>query len=63
MSLTFLSLLLCSYFGRVNVSEYYLAGVAEALQQHPKGDPKGIKAHFVMDESGLLSISNVRSQY
>ena len=47
------------YFGRQNVSEFYLAGVADALRQHSKGEPKGIKAHFTMDESGLLFITNV----
>lgn len=52
-------LLSSSYLGRLNLSEVYLAGVGEALQQHPQGEAKGIKAHFSMDESGLLNITNV----
>lgn len=50
---------LCSYLGRLNLTEVYLAGVGAALGQHPQGEAKGIKAHFNMDESGLLNITNV----
>ena len=39
----------------------YLAGVGDALQQHPQGEAKGIKAHFYMDESGLLNLTSVRA--
>ena len=48
-----------SYLGRVNLTEVYLAGVGEALEEHSRGEPKGIKAHFRMDESGLLQLVNV----
>ncbi len=48
-----------SNLGRLNLSEIYLAGVADALKQHPQGEAKGIKAHFYMDESGLLNLTNV----
>ena len=38
-----------------------MSGVSEALNSHKDGDPKGIKAHFRMDESGLLKLDYVRS--
>lgn len=49
-----------SYLGRLNISEVYLAGVGSALKEHSQAEPKGIKAHFNMDESGLLNLTNVR---
>ncbi|KAJ8949475.1 hypothetical protein NQ318_005942 [Aromia moschata] len=47
--------------GMTNLSEYKLTGVAEALKKNT-GDnieTKGIKAHFAMDDSGLLNMVNV----
>lgn len=35
-------------------------GVAAALDKHtPKGESKGIKAYFKMDESGILNLEKV----
>lgn len=45
----------------MNISTITLTGVAEALAKHAKegGESKGIKAHFSMDESGILNLVNV----
>ena len=48
-----------SYLGRLNISEVYLAGVREVMADNPHGDHKGVKAHFRMDESGVLNLDNV----
>lgn len=47
--------------GNLNLSTIKLTGVAEALEKHAKegAESKGIKAHFNMDESGLLNLVNV----
>ncbi|XP_076178749.1 hypoxia up-regulated Grp170 co-chaperone protein isoform X2 [Ptiloglossa arizonensis] len=47
--------------GNFNLSTITLTGVAEALDKHTKdgADSKGIKAHFAMDESGILNLVNV----
>lgn len=47
--------------GSTNLSEYKLTGVAEALKKNSgeNVETKGIKAHFTMDESGLLNLINV----
>ncbi|XP_030745877.1 hypoxia up-regulated protein 1 [Sitophilus oryzae] len=44
-----------------NISEYRLKGVAEALKKNlgENAESKGIKAHFSLDESGVLNIVNV----
>lgn len=47
--------------GSINLAEYKLTGVAEAFSKNT-GDnieSKGIKAHFGMDESGVLKLINV----
>ena len=49
-----------SYVGRANLTEVYLVGVGDALSAHSAAEAKGIKAHFRMDESGLLLLDNVR---
>lgn len=46
---------------QVNLAEYQLSGLADAFKKHT-GDnieSKGIKAHFGMDESGVLKLINV----
>ena len=50
---------LFSYIGRLNLSEVFMSGVSDALSSHEDGDAKGIKAHFRMDESGLLNLDYV----
>ncbi|XP_029040545.2 hypoxia up-regulated protein 1 isoform X1 [Osmia bicornis bicornis] len=47
--------------GNLNISTISLSGVAEALEKHTKegAESKGIKAHFAMDDSGILNLLNV----
>ncbi|PNF19992.1 Hypoxia up-regulated protein 1 [Cryptotermes secundus] len=47
--------------GPLNLSRVELTGVAEAVAKHLGNnvESKGIKAHFSMDESGLLNLANV----
>lgn len=47
--------------GPLNLSKVELTGVADALAKHHGNnvESKGIKAHFSMDESGLLNLANV----
>lgn len=47
--------------GTNTLSEYKLTGVAEVLKKNSgeNFDSKGIKAHFNLDESGLLNLVNV----
>lgn len=50
-----------SYIGSLNVSQVSVKGVEEAFKKHAgeNVEYKGIKAHFAMDESGILSLVNV----
>lgn len=45
----------------MNISKVSLTGVADVHDKHqgPGVEPKGIKAHFQMDESGILNLINV----
>lgn len=47
--------------GNTNISTIILSGVSEALDKHIKegAESKGIKAHFAMDDSGILNLVNV----
>lgn len=47
--------------GPRDLMEVSLSGVADAVNKHsgPGAEPKGIKAHFTLDESGLVSLTNV----
>ncbi|XP_067935548.1 hypoxia up-regulated protein 1-like [Watersipora subatra] len=48
-------------FGKESLSMVELEGVKEQLDKHVDNftESKGVKAHFVMDESGLLLLDNV----
>ena len=37
-----------------------LKGVGESFKKYPDYESKGIKAHFNLDESGVLSLIRVR---
>lgn len=51
-------------FGSLNVSKVSLTGVAEAIQKHTDdAEPKGIKAHFRLDESGLLHLDSAEATF
>ena len=55
------SLFFCSMLGSVNLTSVSVKGVAAALEKHtPKGESKGIKAYFRMDENGILNLEKVR---
>lgn len=47
--------------GTLNITEVALKGVEDAFRKHQgeNVETKGIKAHFSMDESGILSLLNV----
>jgi hypoxia up-regulated 1 len=47
--------------GPLNLSKVELTGVTEAVVKHQGNnvESKGIKAHFSMDDSGLLNLANV----
>lgn len=54
----------CSMLGSVNLTTVTVKGVAAALEKHtPKGESKGIKAYFRMDENGMLNLEKVRYMY
>ena len=47
--------------GSVNLTSVSVKGVAAALEKHSaKGESKGIKAYFRMDENGILNLEKVR---
>ncbi|KAL3224652.1 hypothetical protein MRX96_026448 [Rhipicephalus microplus] len=51
-------------FGSLNISKVSLTGVAEAIQKHAdSAEPKGIKAHFRLDESGLLHLDSAEATF
>ncbi|CAH0560825.1 unnamed protein product [Brassicogethes aeneus] len=47
--------------GTTNLAEYHLSGVEDVLKKNVGDniDPKGIKAHFLLDDSGILNLINV----
>ena len=46
-------------FGSLNVTTVEVQGVAAAIDKHKKGESKGVKAYFKMDESGILNLEKV----
>jgi len=51
--------------GSLNVSSFVVKGVKEALEVN-KGDnieTKGVKAHFQLDDSGILTVTHVESTF
>lgn len=49
----------CSIFGSLNLTTVKLSGVGSSFQKHTDAESKGIKAHFNMDESGVLLLDRV----
>lgn len=49
----------CSVFGSLNLTTVKLSGVGSSFQKHADAESKGIKAHFNMDESGVLLLDRV----
>lgn len=50
---------LCSVFGSLNLTTVKLSGVGSSFLKHIDAESKGIKAHFNMDESGVLLLDRV----
>ncbi|KAH9500372.1 Hypoxia up-regulated protein 1 [Bulinus truncatus] len=50
-------------FGTPLISKYTLVGIEEALLKNKDKEPKGIKAHFQMDGSGILTLDRVESVF
>lgn len=50
-----------SYLGSLNISRVSLKGVESAISKHmdEKTEYKGVKAHFKMDENGILNLEEV----
>lgn len=49
-------------FGSQNLTTVKLKGVGESFKKYPDYESKGIKAHFNLDESGVLSLIRVRAE-
>ncbi|KAG8569461.1 hypothetical protein GDO81_014422 [Engystomops pustulosus] len=50
-------------FGSHNLTTVKLGGVGESFQKNAEYESKGIKAHFNMDESGILSLDRVEAVF
>uniref|UniRef100_A0A3B5Q3B1 Hypoxia up-regulated protein 1 n=1 Tax=Xiphophorus maculatus TaxID=8083 RepID=A0A3B5Q3B1_XIPMA len=61
--LSFLSQEDLSVFGSLNLTTVKLSGVGHSFQKHADAESKGIKAHFNMDESGVLLLDRVESVF
>ncbi|XP_028276515.1 hypoxia up-regulated protein 1 isoform X2 [Parambassis ranga] len=61
--LSFLSQEDLSVFGSPNLTTVKLSGVGSSFQKHTDAESKGIKAHFNMDESGVLVLDRVESVF
>ena len=58
--IVFIGIFFHRMLGSVNLTSVEVKGVAAALDKHsPKGESKGIKAYFRMDENGLLNLEKV----
>ncbi|XP_069021156.1 hypoxia up-regulated protein 1 [Embiotoca jacksoni] len=61
--LSFLSPDDVSLFGSLNLTTVKLSGVGGSFLKHADSESKGIKAHFNMDESGVLRLDRVESVF
>ncbi|XP_068772695.1 hypoxia up-regulated protein 1 [Struthio camelus] len=50
-------------FGSLNLTMVRLKGVGDSFKKYSDYESKGIKAHFNMDESGVLSLDRVESVF
>ncbi|MBN3293349.1 HYOU1 protein, partial [Polypterus senegalus] len=50
-------------FGSLNLTTVKLTGVGSSFKKHTDAESKGIKAHFNMDESGVLYLDRVESVF
>lgn len=63
MYLSINPVLFCSVFGSLNLTTVKLSGVGSSFQKHTDAESKGIKAHFNMDDSGVLLLDRVSSMF
>lgn len=49
--------------GSLNLSRVAVTGVKAALDKHKGSESKGIKAHFTMDDSGILSLAGIEATF
>ncbi|XP_051540205.1 hypoxia up-regulated protein 1 [Myxocyprinus asiaticus] len=61
--LSFLSEQDLKVFGSQNFKTVRLSGVGSSFKKHSDAESKGIKAHFNMDESGVLILDRVESVF
>ncbi|XP_056592414.1 hypoxia up-regulated protein 1 [Triplophysa dalaica] len=61
--LSFLSEEDMKVFGSQNLTTVKLSGVGSSFEKHADAESKGIKAHFNMDESGVLLLDRVESVF
>ncbi|XP_056322103.1 hypoxia up-regulated protein 1 [Danio aesculapii] len=61
--LSFLSEQDMKVFGSQNLTTVKLSGVGSSFKKHSDAESKGIKAHFNMDESGVLVLDRVESVF
>ncbi|XP_056096158.1 hypoxia up-regulated protein 1 [Rhinichthys klamathensis goyatoka] len=61
--LSFLSEQDMKIFGSQNLTTVKLSGVGSSFKKHSDAESKGIKAHFNMDESGVLILDRVESVF
>ncbi|XP_017294436.1 hypoxia up-regulated protein 1, partial [Kryptolebias marmoratus] len=61
--LSFLSQSDLRVFGSPNLTTVKLSGVGDSFEKHADAESKGIKAHFNMDESGVLLLDRVESVF
>ncbi|KAI4875826.1 hypothetical protein NFI96_024442 [Prochilodus magdalenae] len=61
--LSFLSQDDLKMFGSQNLTTVKLSGVGNSFKKHSDAESKGIKAHFNMDESGVLRLDRVESVF
>jgi len=50
-------------FGSQNLTTVKLSGVGSSFKKHSDAESKGIKAHFNMDESGVLILDRVSTAF
>lgn len=50
-------------FGSQNLTTVKLSGVGSSFKKHSDAESKGIKAHFNMDESGVLILDRVSTGF
>uniref|UniRef100_A0A8C2HP84 Hypoxia up-regulated protein 1 n=1 Tax=Cyprinus carpio TaxID=7962 RepID=A0A8C2HP84_CYPCA len=60
--LSFLSEQDLKVFGSQNLTTVKLSGVGSSFKKHSDAESKGIKAHFNMDESGVLILDRVKTE-